>query len=241
MKGKIIKFIIFIAVVAVLAVFNVMMNSNAKIEHAEGEESGHDHGGGPKILDATLEMGKVLTFETEKGSFDIVLLQKDIRNSTKMFLKLAKGKKYNNVKFTEVKDWMIKSDFANADTDPLETETAYGLSTYRGAVCLAKGNKSHDSVSSFFVIKECSPSCGEYFTVIGYVVKGMENVDKIAENDTIKSVSVRKATDDDEKELIALFKQGKKDSKEIAMIAGEAEQKIMQQQMGGAPAPDMVN
>lgn len=241
MKGKIIKFVIVVVVIAFIVIFNVMMNSTTKIKHEEAEE--HDHGGGPKIMDATLDMGKVCSFETDKGSFDVVLLERDIRNSTRAFKKLAGGKKYDGIKFTEVKDWMIKSDFAAADMTPLDNETANGLMACRGAVCLAKGNKSHKSVSSFFIIKETSPSVIDYFTIIGYVVKGMDTVDKIAENDTIKSVKFRKATSDDEKELIAVIKNGTKDSKILGPVSAMAQQKMMEKQAAGAPTggQPMVN
>lgn len=232
MKKVIINIIIVLAVIGVIVGFNSMMNTNekTKIKHEEVED-GHDHGGGPKILDATLQMGKVCIVETEKGSFDIVLLQKDIRNATGMFLKTAKKKGYNDLAFSEVKDWMIKSDLPKIDFEPIENEQAYGLSTCRGAVCLSKGNKSFKNVPSFFVIKECSPSVGEGFTVFGYVVKGMDVVDKIKENDKIKSISYRKATKDDEKALIDTIKIGQEDTEKASSASARAEKILMDKQM----------
>lgn len=235
MKKVIINIIIILAVIGVIVGFNSMMNTNekTKIKHEETED-GHSHGSeGPKILDATLQMGKVCIVDTDKGSFEIVLMQRDIPNTTKMFLKTNSKKAYNDLAFDEVKDWMIKTDLPKIDFEPIETEMAYGLSAYRGAVCMSKGNKSFKTVPSFFVIKECSPSVGEAFATFGYVVKGMDVVDKITENDKIKSIKYRKATSDDEKALIEIIKAGKEDSEKVGMVSGQAEQLLMEKQMKG--------
>ncbi|MBQ0105011.1 MAG: peptidylprolyl isomerase, partial [Armatimonadetes bacterium] len=236
MKGKIVKFIIIILVIAGIVGFNMMMNSGNVAKHTDEEADGHDHGG-PKILDATLAMGKVCCINTEKGTFDIVLLSKDIRNSTSMFYRLAKGHKYDNVKFAEVKDWIAKTDFATADITPLEQEQAYGIGSCRGAVGFAKGNKTHESVSSFFIIKETSPSVAEGFTIFGYVVKGMDVVDKLTEEDSIKSVSFRKADKEDETALVKLIKDSKEDSMAVQAASAKAEQAMMEKQMKNGPAP----
>ena len=245
MKNKFVKFIIVIVVIGIIVAFNMMINSNVKIKHEETED-GHGHDEGPKILDATLEMGKVFTFETEKGSFDIVLMQRDIPNTCSMFAKFAGGSKYDGVKFAEVNSWMVRSDFPNADFEPIENEMATGISSFRGAVGMAKGNKSHKTVPSFFIVKECSPSCSEYFTFFGFVIKGMDTVDKLTEEDTIKNVTKRRATKEDEASLIALIKQGTKDAKAVGMVSAQAQEKMMHDQMRPPqaqeePAPEMVN
>ena len=213
-KKVIINIIIVLVVIGVIVGFNQMINSNehSKIQNAE---EGHDHDSGPKILDATLQMGKVCVVNTDKGSFDIVLLQRDIRNSTSIFLNLAKSGKYDDVKFNKVNSWMILSDFPKKEIKPFEMEQAYGLLACRGAVCLARGNKSHEMIPCFAVLKETSPSVGEQFTIFGYVVKGMDVVDKLTEDDVIKNITTRKATDEDEQTLISLIKEGHEDAQVI--------------------------
>ncbi|MBQ7257221.1 MAG: peptidylprolyl isomerase [Abditibacteriota bacterium] len=214
-KKTIINIIIVLVVIGVIVGINKMMQSNEYVSIHHEDEEEHDHGGGPKSLDATLQMGKVCVINTEKGSFDIVLLQRDIRNSTSIFLNLAKSGKYDDVKFNKVNSWMILSDFPKKEIAPFEQEQAYGLLACRGAVCLARGNKSHEMVPCFAVIKETSPSVGEQFTIFGYVVKGMDIVDKITEDDVIKNITTRKATDEDEQTLISLIKEGHEDAQAI--------------------------
>ncbi len=229
-KKTIINIVIVLVVIGVIVGINKMMQSNEHVSIHHEEEEGHDHGGGPKILDATLQMGKVCVINTEKGSFDIVLLQRDIRNSTSIFLNLAKSGKYDDVKFNKVNNWMILSDFPKKEIAPFEQEQAYGLLACRGAVCLARGNKSHEMVPCFAVLKETSPSVGEQFTIFGYVVKGMDVVDKITEDDVIKDITTRKATEEDEETLVALIKEGTEEARTVTAATQKAEGIKMKQQ-----------
>jgi len=226
MNSKITKIILAVVAIALIVGFNMMMNDRAKVAQPAGDE--HSEEAQKKIIDATLLFKNVVVVKTSKGDFEIAVLKKDIPNGAGTFLKLSKKGFYNNVRFDDVNSWMAKTELGQENIKPLELEQAVGLVSYRGAVALAAGDKSKKSTSSFFVIKETSPSVCEVFTIIGYVVKGMDVVDSLTEEDIINSTSIRKSTKEDETSLVKVFKDGKKDNEALQMFQMKAQMKQMQ-------------
>lgn len=226
---KRISYGIIILIVFVLIGFNMFSNS-MKPKEAESS-SGHGNSEGKKVLDATLIIKNVAVIETSKGNFEIAILKKDVPQHSNRFMKLVKAGKYKDDKFVKAESWVVQAGAIADDLKPLEIEKANGLDAARGAVGMARLVDEKSATSSFFVIKEISPSVAESYTIFGYVVKGMDVVDSLDKDDVITGSSLRKSNESDQKAIVALFKQGTQDRGTFERFKMQIDSAIQMKQM----------
>ena len=234
--NKTVSYLLIIILIVGVVGFNILSDKERKTKHESSSE--HDHSQ-KKILDATLIIKNVAIIETDKGTFEIAVLKKDIPQSSKRFLSLAKKDEFKDNGFKKINSWVVQTEELDKDLKFLDCEKANGLDAYRGAVGMAILPKADTITSSFFILKEISPSVAESYTIFGYVIKGMDVVDQLTMEDKIVKTSIRKSNEEDEQTLVKLFNDGRKDrgtfemfkmKTESAMQAKQMEQ--MTQQMG---------
>jgi peptidyl-prolyl cis-trans isomerase B (cyclophilin B) len=155
-------------------------------------------------------MTKQATFETNRGTIVADLYEKEAPATVANFEKLANSGFYDGVKFHRVID-----DFVVQGGDPLSRDLPAGnprIGTggpgYK-IKCETKGNpKTHEigalsmahagkdtGGSQFFMVlndRNCAHLNGVH-TVFGKIVKGLDNMKKIRQNDVMNSVRVADA------------------------------------------------
>ncbi len=141
--------------------------------------------------------------ETEKESKYVIIkvknygdivceLREDIAPITvKNFKKLVSEKFYDGLIFHRViEDFMIQGggmdlDFKEKDAASIKGEftsngVANNLKHYRGVLSMARTNVKDSASSQFFIMHKTSPHLDGDYASFGYVLSGMEIVDKIA-------------------------------------------------------------
>lgn len=127
-----------------------------------------------------------LILETTKGKV-VILLQADLApKHAERIKRLARDKYYDNVPFHRVIAGFM------AQTGDGEHGDGTGKSKYpdlpaefskvpyvRGVVGMARSASPNSANSQFFIMYDSAPSLNGQYTVIGKVISGMENVDKL--------------------------------------------------------------
>jgi len=161
----------------------------------------------PQTMKTTPEKGDtVATLTTNMGEIKILLYTKDVPETAKNFVELAKAKKYDGTIFHRViSNFMIQGgDFENRNGTGgytykgkgthLKDEINAGLSHVRGAVSMANAGPN-TSGSQFFIVQ--NPEGATYldggYSLFGYAYEGMDVVDKIA---AVKKNSMDKPLED---------------------------------------------
>src|SRR5919201_3157681 len=152
-------------------------------------------------------MPKTATFETNKGTIVADLFDKEAPNTVANFEKLANSKYYDGVKFHRV-----IADFVVQGGDPLsrdlpegdrrigtggpgyriKCETAGNKRTHEvGALSMAHAGKDTGGSQFFMVLSEANTRhLNGVHTVFGKVVKGLDAMKKIQQNDVMTKVRV---------------------------------------------------
>jgi peptidyl-prolyl cis-trans isomerase B (cyclophilin B) len=156
-------------------------------------------------------MTKHATFETNRGTIVAELYEKEAPGTVANFEKLANDKFYDGVKFHRV-----IPDFVVQGGDPLSRDLPEGNPRIgtggpgHKIKCETKGNpKTHEvgalsmahagkdtGGSQFFMVlndRNCSHLNGVH-TVFGKIVKGLEHMKQIRQNDVMNSVRVSDGT-----------------------------------------------
>jgi peptidylprolyl isomerase len=134
-----------------------------------------------------------LTLETTKGPV-VIRLRSDLApEHAKRLTQLAKDGFYNNVPFHRVIE-----GFMAQTGDP--TGTGTGKSSYpdlkaeftktpfvRGTVGMARSSSPNSANSQFFICFGDASFLNGQYTVVGEVVSGMENVDKIKRGEPVQN------------------------------------------------------
>lgn len=149
-----------------------------------------------------------VTIETDKGTIEGVLYASKTPMTVANFANLAKRGFYDGLKFHRViADFMIQGGCPQG--------TGRGNPGYRfgdefvadlkhdrpGIFSMANAGPGTNG-SQFFITHRATPHLDGKHTVFGHVTKGQDVVDKVAGNDTIKSIKIEGDTD-------ALFEQEK--------------------------------
>jgi len=138
----------------------------------------------------------VAIIETRFGNIEIELYTNDAPKTTKNFIELSKQGYYNNVLFHRIaKGFVIqggdstgtgaggRSIYGNTFEDELDPNTAsYKEGYMRGVVAMANAGPNTNS-SQFFIMLSDVPQMPKNYSIFGKVIKGMEVVDKIAEQE----------------------------------------------------------
>jgi peptidyl-prolyl cis-trans isomerase B (cyclophilin B) len=137
----------------------------------------------------------MLVFETNLGTFEVELFEKEAPVSSQNFLSYVDDGFYDGVIFHRVMSgFMIqgggfepgmKQKKTNA---PIENEAKNGLKNQRGTLAMARTSDPHSASAQFFVnlvdndfLDHTAPtSQGWGYAVFGKVTSGMDVVDKIA-------------------------------------------------------------
>jgi peptidyl-prolyl cis-trans isomerase B (cyclophilin B) len=144
---------------------------------------------------------KKAIIETDKGSIELVMFDKEAPNTVKNFEKLANSGFYNGLKFHRViPDFVVQGGCPKGDgtggpgwtikceTDPRANPHKHG----KGALSMAHAGKDTGG-SQFFITHSPQPHLDGKHTVFGQVEKGMDVVLKIKQGDRMNQVRVFEA------------------------------------------------
>jgi peptidyl-prolyl cis-trans isomerase B (cyclophilin B) len=156
-------------------------------------------------------MTKLATFDTNRGPIVAELYDKDAPNTVANFEKLANSKFYDGVKFHRViPDFVVQGgDPLSRDLPAGDRRVGTGGPGYQ-IKCETKGNPRTHEVgalsmahagkdtggSQFFMVlndKNCSHLNGVH-TVFGKIIKGLDAMKQIKQNDVMNSVRVSDAS-----------------------------------------------
>ncbi len=140
----------------------------------------------------------VVLMNTSLGEIKIKLFSKEVPETVKNFIELAKAGKYNNVPFHRViKDFMIQGgDFENKNGTggysykgpgtTIKDEVKPNLKHYYGTLSMAKTAAPNSGGSQFFIVSSPNgtPWLDGVHTVFGQVFEGMDIVEKIQSTET---------------------------------------------------------
>lgn len=130
--------------------------------------------------------------ETTEGTFIIGVDGRRAPITVKNFLGLVKSGYYDGTVFHRViPDFMIQGGGYNRDLESKEpegtivNESGNGLTNLRGTVVMARQNAPHTAMAQFFINvadnRALNPRADRWgYAVFGYVIEGMDVVDKIS-------------------------------------------------------------
>jgi len=133
-----------------------------------------------------------VAIETTEGTIIIGLDGRRAPITVKNFLALIKSGYYNDTVFHRViPDFMIQGGGYNRDLESHEpegtivNESGNGLTNLRGTVVMARLHEPHSAMAQFFINvvdnRSLDPKADRWgYAVFGYVLEGMDVVDKIS-------------------------------------------------------------
>ncbi|SVC97826.1 uncharacterized protein METZ01_LOCUS350680 [marine metagenome] len=137
--------------------------------------------------------------ETTEGTIMLELDSKKAPITVRNFIELVDKKFYNRTVFHRViPGFMIQGGGFNKDLEKKESsktianESGNGISNLRGTIAMARTVQPHSAGSQFFINVEdnlaLNPNSNNWgYAVFGYVIDGMDIVDKISETPTSSS------------------------------------------------------
>ncbi len=146
---------------------------------------------------------KQAVFETAKGTIDVELFADEVPATVANFEKLANSGFYDGTKFHRViptfmvqgGDPISKTGTGRVGTGgpgyTIKCETQKNVHKHvAGTLSMAHAGKDTGG-SQFFICHSPQPHLDGVHTVFGQVTKGLDVVNKIAQNDEVKSIRVR--------------------------------------------------
>lgn len=137
---------------------------------------------------------KKAIIETDKGNIELVLFDKEAPNTVDNFEKLANEGFYNGLTFHRViPNFVIQGGCpkGNGTGGPGYTIKCEINPHKHGAGALSMAHAGKDTGGSqFFITHSPQPHLDGVHTVFGKVVKGMDVVNKIKQNDVMNKVTV---------------------------------------------------
>jgi peptidyl-prolyl cis-trans isomerase B (cyclophilin B) len=147
-------------------------------------------------------MTKQATFDTNRGTIVAELYDKDAPKTVENFEKLANSGFYDGVKFHRVDP--LSRDLPDGDRRigtggpgyKIKCETAGNKRTHEvGSLSMAHAGKDTGGSQFFMVLSESSTRhLNGVHTVFGKIVKGLEHMKQIKQNDVMNKVRVADAT-----------------------------------------------
>ncbi len=136
------------------------------------------------------------TIDTDRGTIQVELFDKDAPGTVANFVKLAKKGFYDGLKFHRVVPNFViqggcpKGDGTGGPGWQIKCETANNPNKHgRGALSMAHAGKDTGG-SQFFITHKATPHLDGVHTVFGQVTTGQEVVDAIRPGDKMKKVSI---------------------------------------------------
>jgi len=146
---------------------------------------------------------KKAVFETVKGTIEADLFADEVPNTVANFEKLANSAFYDGTKFHRViQNFMIQGGDPYSKTGAgrvgtggpgytIKCETAKDVHRHvAGTLSMAHAGKDTGG-SQFFICHSPQPHLDGVHTVFGQVTRGIEVVNKIAQNDEVKTIRVQ--------------------------------------------------
>lgn len=153
----------------------------------------------PPLKTATKDPGRVVVLNTNRGTIEFVLFEKDCPKTTARIADLVQRGKYNGVKFPRAENWVIQTEQAKEKVPPMDIEVAKDLTHAKGSVGMARPADPHMNTSVFYITLEPAHHLDLQYTNFGRVINGMDTAMKIRKGDVIKTATVRPLTAADKK------------------------------------------
>ena len=136
----------------------------------------------------------IAVIETAKGKIEFEFYASDAPQASKNFIKNANLGNYRTEKFHRVEELLIQagSSITN-ETLPIE-KSDHPL--VKGVVLLAKEPGASVSDGDEFFICRDAIELDEDYTTLGKVIKGLEVLDSIEENDIIVNITIRERNEE---------------------------------------------
>lgn len=144
-----------------------------------------------RIKTATLQPGRVVVVHTNRGTIEFVLYEKDCPKTTTRVADLVRSGAYNGVEFTRAEDWVIQTNSATTEVQPMGIEVAKGLLFDKGTVGMAHAGDANSNTSVFFIALKPAHHLDMKFTAFGRIISGMEVARRIAVGDRIETATLR--------------------------------------------------
>lgn len=137
----------------------------------------------------------IAVIETAKGNIEFEFYAADAPNTSKHFIKNASKGFYRNEPFHRVEDLIIQagSTFAN-ETLPIEKSDK---PLEKGVVLMAKEEGADVSDGDEFFICKDAIALDDDYTTLGKVIKGLDVLDKIVQDDKIVNITIRERSEDE--------------------------------------------
>lgn len=132
--------------------------------------------------------------ETSKGEIVINVYPKVMPVTADNFERLVSDGFYDGLTFHRVEDWVVQGGDPNGDGTggpgwTIELEVFKKLRHVRGAVGMARATDPDSAGSQFYIVKKAQPTLDGLYAVFGMVVKGVDVVDKLEQNDVMIRVT----------------------------------------------------
>src|SRR2546425_679597 len=185
--------------------YTTLFRSRAGQRGGVGRDCGHEDPGtgGRKPLSGVMMPNKQAVFETAKGRIDVELFADEVPGTVANFEKLANSGFYDGTKFHRViPNFMIQGGDPISKTGKgrvgtggpgytIKCETQKNVHKHvAGTLSMAHAGKDTGG-SQFFICHAPQPHLDGVHTVFGQVAKGQDVVNKIAQNDEVKSIRVK--------------------------------------------------
>jgi len=129
------------------------------------------------------------------NTIDLEFYPQDAPKTVENFVTLAKKGFYNGLKFHRVvPDFVVRGGCPKGDgtggpgyTIPAEFNARKHV---RGTVAMARSQHPDSAGSQFYICYGPTPHLDRNYTVFGQVTTGMEHVDRIKQNDQMKTVEI---------------------------------------------------
>lgn len=139
-----------------------------------------------------------LVLETNRGKVVVRLDTDEAPLTVQTVARLAEAGKYDGVPFHRViSNFVVQTgDFTNRDGTgnagfTIETEATL-IPFLRGVIGMAREPRKDTEDSQFFITHSMQPHLSGDYTAFGWVVKGMDVVDRIAQGDTLVHASIER-------------------------------------------------
>lgn len=144
-------------------------------------------------------MPTTAVLETEKGTIQFKLYEKEAPITTKNFIDLTKRGFYNGLIFHRVEPGFViqggdpQGDGTGGSGKNIPLEIHPSLSHRKGAVGMARAQDPNSASSQFYICLEDAKFLDRNYAVFGMVTEGQEVVGKIRKGDKILKAAIRES------------------------------------------------
>ncbi len=143
-----------------------------------------------------------VTVETSKGTFVMKLYPTLVPNTVENFRRLAEQGFYDGLKWHRVENWVVQTGDPTGtgrggSDQNIALEINEKLSNKKGAVGMARSAHPDSASSQFYILRSDALSLDGNYAVFGYVVEGMDVIDKLEINDDMIRVTYERTSEKD--------------------------------------------